>query len=204
MWWSVAEDSGQCSVLRWSRRRHTSYVKKLFWSFVFWLRLSSNAWGYDCLRVWPQLFLLFFVCLWPGDFLSLFFLLKIFLFPTLLVSCSFREQLGAAQPSCFATAAHTSYLFSKNKGKLEYHITPYKTTPFLNNYSHKQGLLFRALATFGGWAKCVQSEAVCLKQSLAVASILPFHWSLKAVRLPTTDYTESIRSSSGWSIPPFP
>ena len=118
------------NVLRWSRRRHTSYVKKLFWSFVFWLRLSSNAWGYDCLRVWPQLFLLFFVCLWPGDFLSLFFLLKIFLFPTLLVSCSFREQLGAAHPSCFASAAHTSYLFSKNKGKLEYHITPYNTTPF--------------------------------------------------------------------------
>ena len=137
-------------------------------------------------QVWPQLFLLFFVCLWPGDFLSLFFLLKIFLFPTLLVSCSFREQLGAAQPSCFASAAHTSYLFSKNKGKLEYHITPYKTTPFLNNYSHKQGLLSRALATFGGWAKYVQSEAVCLKQSLAVASSLPFHWSLKAVRLPTT------------------
>ena len=50
MWSSVAEDSGQCAVLRWGGRGHTSYVKKLFWSFVFWLRLSSNAWGYDCLR----------------------------------------------------------------------------------------------------------------------------------------------------------
>ena len=154
-------------------------------------------------QVWPQLFLLFFVCLWRRDFLSLFFLLKIFLFPTLLVSCSFREQLGAAQPSCFASAAHTSYLFSKNKGKLEYHITPYKTTPFLNNYSHKQGLLSRALATFGGWAKYVQSEAVCLKQSLAVASSLPFHWSLKAVRLPTTDYTGSIRFQLRLIHPPI-
>ena len=41
-----------------------------------------------------------------------------------------ESSLLAAQPSCFASAAHTSYLFSKNKGKLEYHITPYKTTPF--------------------------------------------------------------------------
>ena len=120
-------------------------------------------------------------------FLCCFFLLKFCFFQLCWSAVLSESSLVAAQPSCFASAAHTSYLFSKNKGKLEYHITPYKTIPFLNNYSHKQGLLSRALATFGGWAKCVQSEAVCLERSLAVASSLPFHWSLKAVRLPTTD-----------------
>ena len=188
MWWSVAEDSGQCAVLWWGGRGHTSYVKKLFWSFVFWLRLSSNAFGYDCLQVWPQLFLLFFVCFWPDVCLSLFFLVKNFAFSN-SAGQLFLQRAAWWPPSQAASPApHTLHtFFQRTKESLNIILLHTRQLLFLNNYSHTQGLLSRALATFGKWAKCVQSEAVCLKRSLAVASSLPFHWSLKAVRLPTTD-----------------
>ena len=111
MWWSVTEDSGQCAVLRWGGRGHTSYVKKLFWSFVFWLRLSSNAFGSDCLEVWPQLYMLFFVCLWPDDFPLLFFLVKNFAFSN-SAGQLFLQRAAWWPPSQAASPApHTLHTF---------------------------------------------------------------------------------------------
>ena len=86
------------------------------------LRLSSS--------VTTIVFAVLLLSLGPDIFFRCFSCWKFCFFQLCWSAVPSESSLVAAQPSCFASAAHTSYLFSKNKGKLEYHITPYKTTPF--------------------------------------------------------------------------
>ena len=132
---------------------------------------------FKCLRLWLSSSVTTIVFAFLRVSLARWFSFVVFLVKNFPFSNSagqlFLQRAACCRPAKLLCQRRTHFIpFFKEQRKAEYHITPYKTTLFLNNYSHKQGLLSRALATFGGWANWVQSEVVCLKRSLAVASSL--------------------------------